>query len=54
MAVAYLLLRAGLGESSISRLLGIPYPTVRRLSKRTLEHRDFMNRLLDVLLNVHS
>ncbi|WP_346765916.1 helix-turn-helix domain-containing protein [Thermococcus sp. 9N3] len=53
MAVAYLRLRAGLSESSIARLLGIPYPTVRRLSRRVLEHRGFMERLLDVLLEAH-
>jgi len=53
VAVAYLRLRAGLSESSIARLLGIPYPTVRRLSRRALEHKGFMERLLDVLLEAH-
>jgi len=50
VAVAYLRLRAGLSESSISRLLGIPYPTVKRLSRRALRYRDFMEALLRVLL----
>ena len=54
VAVAYLRLRAGLGESSIARLLGIPYPTVKRLSKRVMKHRDFMEGLLRVLLKVRD
>ncbi|WP_145955332.1 IS1/IS1595 family N-terminal zinc-binding domain-containing protein [Thermococcus henrietii] len=54
VAVAYLRLRAGLSEFSIARLLGIPYPTVRRLSKRVMEYRDFMERLLRVLLKVRE
>ena len=51
VAVAYLRLRAGLSESSIARLLRIPYPTARRLSRRALMHRDFMEALLERLLD---
>lgn len=50
IAVAYLRLRAGLSDSGISKLLGIPYPTVKRLSRRAIKDREFMEKLLDSLL----
>ncbi len=54
VAVAYLRLRAGLKESTIARLLRMPYPTVKRLSMRVYKHRDFMEQILDQLLKVHK
>ncbi|AIU69374.1 hypothetical protein TEU_02890 [Thermococcus eurythermalis] len=54
VAVAYLRLRAGLKESAIAKLLGMSYPSVKRLSIRAYKHRKFLERVLDVLLKARS
>ena len=50
--VAYLKLRVGLKNYPISKLLGVPYPKVVRLSRRVMRNRSFFSNLLKVLQNV--
>ncbi|AMQ19545.1 hypothetical protein A0127_07365 [Thermococcus peptonophilus] len=51
LLVAYLMLHLRLEPNTIARITGKPYTTVKRISRKVIEHRRFFENILAVLLD---